>query len=93
MLSDGGKGSARRKEDVSKINENWDKIFGRKEETKMELDDDECFGDEHYEDDEEHECSWCGGCGEGDYDGASCRRCHGSGIEPNPDKDDDYNEI
>ena len=26
----GGKGSGRRNEDVSKINENWDRIFGRK---------------------------------------------------------------
>jgi hypothetical protein len=92
MVSDGGKGSARRKEDVSKIHENWDRIFGKKEPTVMEhIDDDECF-DERYDDDEERECSWCGGCGEGDYDGASCRRCHGSGIEPNPDKDD-YDEI
>jgi hypothetical protein len=28
----GGKGSARRKEDKRKIDENWDKIFGKKEE-------------------------------------------------------------
>jgi hypothetical protein len=98
---DGGKGSARRQEDVSKINENWDRIFGAKapmssptaagltkEQTKMELDDDdECFGTE--DDDEEQDCSWCGGCGEGDYDGASCRKCHGTGIEPRDDNHDD----
>lgn len=39
--SDGGKGSGRRQEDVSKINENWDLIFGaKKKEIKMEIDDD-----------------------------------------------------
>jgi hypothetical protein len=31
---DGGKGSGRRKEDASKINENWDRIFGIKKEPK-----------------------------------------------------------
>ena len=42
-------------------------------------------------DDEEQVCTWCGGCGEGDYDGATCRHCHGTGVEPS-DKvgDDDY---
>ena len=88
-MSDGGKGSARRKEDVSKINENWDRIFKNKQKgNDMELDDDECFGIE--DDDEEQECSWCHGCGEGDYDGASCRNCHGTGVEP---RDDDYDDI
>jgi rubrerythrin len=59
MSSDGGKGSARRKEDVSKIHENWDRIFGKKkEETSMidEHDDDEI---EH--DDSEWSCDVCGG--------------------------------
>jgi DnaJ-class molecular chaperone len=41
-------------------------------------------------DDEEQECSWCNGCGEGDYDGAACRKCHGTGIEPSDKEDDDY---
>jgi len=41
------------------------------------------------EDDEEEVCSWCGGCGEGMYDGAACRKCHGSGIEPR-EMEDDY---
>jgi len=86
---DGGKGSGRRQEDVSKINENWDRIFGKKE-IKVELDDAECFGTEDDDDDEEQDCSWCGGCGEGDYDGASCRKCHGTGIEPHEGVDDDY---
>ena len=41
------------------------------------------------EDDEEQVCSWCGGCGEGMYDGAACKKCKGSGVEPR-EKDDDY---
>jgi hypothetical protein len=35
-------------------------------------------------------CTWCNGCGEGDYDGATCRRCHGTGVEP---RDEDYDDI
>jgi len=43
------------------------------------------------EDDEEEACSWCGGCGEGMYDGAACRKCHGTGVEPvEKDEDDCY---
>ena len=42
--------------------------------------------------DEDQACSWCGGCGEGDYDGAACRRCHGTGVEPY-DKDYDDDDI
>jgi DnaJ-class molecular chaperone len=35
------------------------------------------------DDDDDYEaCSWCGGCGEGMYDGAACQKCHGTGIEP-----------
>ena len=45
---------------------------------------------EDFEDDEEEVCSWCGGCGEGDYDGSTCRHCHGTGIEPSDKVDDDY---
>ena len=31
-----GKGSSRRKEDASKIRDNWDAIFGKKEEPKQD---------------------------------------------------------
>jgi hypothetical protein len=68
---DGGKGSARRKEDVRKINENWDRIFGakapesspaaagnKKQEPTMELDDDGCFEER---DEGEWTCDMCGG--------------------------------
>ena len=33
----GGKGSARRKEDKRKIDENWEKIFGDKSENKKDI--------------------------------------------------------
>ena len=88
---DGGKGSSRRNEDVSKINENWDRIFNKSKETKMEDYTDAIDDFDNEDDDEQHECSWCGGCGEGDYDGAACRKCHGTGIEPR--NDNDYDEI
>ena len=43
------------------------------------------------EDDEDEICSWCSGSGEGMYDGATCQKCHGSGIEPiEKDEDDCY---
>lgn len=42
------------------------------------------------EDDEPEDeiCSGCSGCGEGMYDGSTCNKCHGSGIEP-VEKDDE----
>ena len=79
---DGGKGSGRRKEDASKVRDNWDLIFKPKKEQPM-IDDDNEHIEKHDEDQEyDDTCTWCGGCGEGDYDGASCRHCHGTGIEP-----------
>jgi rubrerythrin len=59
MAHEAGKGSARRQEDVKKIDENWDKIFNKKG-NDMELDDDECFDVEH-DDDGEWTCDSCGG--------------------------------
>jgi len=41
------------------------------------------------EDDEDEICSWCSGSGEGMYDGSTCGKCHGNGVEPR-EKDDDY---
>ena len=68
---DGGKGSGRRQEDVSKINENWDRIFGAKapmssptaaglpkEQTKVEHEHDD---NEHDHEDGEWTCDVCGG--------------------------------
>jgi hypothetical protein len=90
--SDGGKGSARRKEDAQAVRDNWDRIFGKKESM---IDDDDDIDNEDYTDDiddsMQEDCSLCGGCGEGNYDGASCRRCHGTGVEPRErDCDDDF---
>lgn len=48
-------------------------------------DPDELLEEEGYEDEI---CSGCSGSGEGIYDGATCTKCHGSGIEP-VEKDDD----
>lgn len=63
MVSDGGKGSARRKEDVKKIHDNWDLIFGKKKDTPMiDEDEDDIDNDEHdHEDDGEWTCDRCGG--------------------------------
>jgi len=103
--SDGGKGSARRKEDSQAVRDNWDRIFGRKSAGKKEpMIDEDDIDNEDYTDDIDNEdytddiddsmqedCSLCGGCGEGNYDGASCRRCHGTGVEPRErDCDDDF---
>jgi hypothetical protein len=86
-VSDGGKGSARRKENSQAVRDNWDRIFGNKKDTPM-IDEDEDYTDDDIDDGDE-DCSWCGGCGEGDYDGASCRRCHGTGVEPREKDCDD----
>ena len=84
---DGGKGSSRRKENVRAISDNWDKIFSAKQKEQQTM-------NEHADDEDDGEyddtCTWCGGCGEGDYDGASCRHCHGTGVEPIEGTDDDY---
>jgi DnaJ-class molecular chaperone len=49
-----------------------------------EEDDDQPLDDEY----EDEICSACSGSGEGMYDGSTCYKCHGSGIEP-VEKDDD----
>ncbi len=75
---DGGKGDAQRPTNHKSFSENFDRIFSKTEEMIEEVE----------EDDEDDSCSWCGGCGEGMYDGAACKKCKGSGIEP-VEKDDD----
>lgn len=62
---DGGKGSGRRKEDASKVRDNWDLIFGKNKE-KSKMDTWNQF-DEHEEpqeidhSEEEWTCDVCGG--------------------------------
>ena len=94
---DGGKGSGRRNEDVSKVKSNWDLIdwsvtTSKKEEPKMnEYDDEDIEDNERSEDADDYEdCSWCSGSGEGMYDGSNCKHCGGSGVEPYEGVDDDY---
>ena len=59
-VSDGGKGSARRKEDVKKIHDNWDLIFGNKKDTAMnEHEEDNNDDIDHSE--EDWTCDVCGG--------------------------------
>jgi hypothetical protein len=93
VSSDGGKGSSRRKENAQAVRDNWDLIFGKKKDTPM-IDEDDIDNEDYTDDIDDsmqEDCSLCGGCGEGNYDGASCRRCHGTGVEPRErDCDDDY---
>jgi len=87
-MSDGGKGSAPRPFSVphSDFAANFDKIFGAsKNDYASDTSIERVYMDtenEHDEDDEDEICSWCSGSGEGMHDGASCRKCHGTGIEP-----------
>jgi DnaJ-class molecular chaperone len=52
------------------------------------VDPDEDLIEEEFDEDEDQICSGCSGSGEGMYDGSSCYKCHGSGIEP-VEKDDE----
>jgi len=82
-MSDGGKGSAPRplSVDTNTFADNWAATFGSKElPITMEPDEDE--------DDEDEICSGCSGSGEGMYDGSTCYKCHGRGVEPVERKDE-----
>jgi rubrerythrin len=57
---DGGKGSARRKEDVSKINDNWDRIF-KKDKPMNEHKEEPQRSEDTEQSDEEWTCDVCGG--------------------------------
>lgn len=80
-MSHGGKGSAPRPFSVphDDFAANFDRIFGNKQPVE-EIDEPEVETED--EDDEDEICSGCSGSGEGMYDGATCRKCHGSGVEP-----------
>jgi DnaJ-class molecular chaperone len=82
--SDGGKGSGRRKEDASKVRDNWDLIFKKKDTPMMNE-------HEHDDDDDGYEiCHHCSGSGEGMYDGSRCGFCHGTGEAPVERDCDDF---
>jgi rubrerythrin len=53
---DGGKGSGRRKEDASKVRDNWDLIFNKKKDKPMEHEE-----QHEHDSDEEWTCDSCGG--------------------------------
>ena len=91
MVLDGGKGSGRRKEDIKKIHDNWDRIFGNKKDTPMieEHEDNEDYTDEI---DEYDYCHVCSGSGEGMYDGSSCHACGGTGNATVDKEDDCYDD-
>jgi DnaJ-class molecular chaperone len=101
--SDGGKGSVRRNEDTSKVLEGMTRIFGEskldrklrlereeKEAMKDLYEDAAAEGEDHEEQSDEELCDWCNGTGEGQWDGTSCPKCHGTGMMPREDVDDDY---
>lgn len=83
---DGGKGDKQRPTNWDHFSENFDRIFGKKLKDITEEDFNEALGVD--EDDEDEICSGCSGSGEGMWDGATCNKCHGSGVEP-VEKDDD----
>jgi len=100
MTHEAGKGDKTRPTNWDHFSENFDRIFGKKEttldtnpETRAWYTIDELnekFGgdDEVVEDDEDEICSGCSGSGEGMWDGATCNKCHGSGVEPCEKEDD-----
>ena len=87
MASEAGKGDKQRPTDYDKFSENFDRIFGKKgnEVVSQEEYDD---ATEEDEDAEEEICSRCSGSGEGMYDGSTCYKCHGSGVEPSEKEDE-----
>jgi len=101
MTHEAGKGDKQRPTNWDHFSENFDRIFGggkHYKEGSLEkyvLDEkiaeyEEAVVEAMLEEDIEDEiCSWCSGSGEGMYDGATCNKCHGSGVEP-VEKEDDY---
>ena len=99
QASDGGKGSVRRNEDTQKVLDGMTRIFGESKlerKLRLEREEKEAMRDieedeyQRSEDDEDQLCDWCNGTGEGQWDGASCSKCHGTGMMPREDVDDDY---
>jgi len=92
-MSDGGKGSAPRplSVDNNTFADNWAATFGKKHVDANDTSEecvDETDETEHDEDDALDYCDACSGSGEGMYDGSSCYKCHGSGVEPVEREDD-----
>lgn len=58
---DGGKGSGRRKEDASKVRDNWDLIWGNKKDKAMNEHENEHDDNEIDHSEEDWTCDVCGG--------------------------------
>lgn len=58
---DGGKGSGRRKEDASKVRDNWDLIWGNKKQKEQPMIDEHEHEDGIDHSEEEWTCDVCGG--------------------------------
>jgi len=61
MAHEAGKGSGRRKEDASKVRDNWDLIFGKGKNMKDFDESDFVEGDDTVEQSDEWTCDVCGG--------------------------------
>lgn len=88
MTHEAGKGDKTRPTNWDHFSENFDRIFGSKQAVTDTVED----ADEDEDEDEEYEdeiCSGCSGSGEGMWDGATCTKCHGCGVEPT-EKENDY---
>jgi len=84
MTHEAGKGDKQRPTNWDHFSENFDRIFGKKTTVTEEE-----FNEAAEDDDIEDEiCSRCSGSGEGMYDGSTCNKCHGSGVEPVEKEDD-----
>lgn len=59
MAHEAGKGSGRRKEDVKKIHDNWDLIFGTKKQKEQKMNEHDDNEIDH--DDSEWQCDACRG--------------------------------
>ena len=79
MSHEAGKGDAMRPTNHEAFDANFERIFGGKSEVIEEHTDDEP---------EDDICSGCSGSGEGMYDGSTCYKCKGCGVEP-VEKDED----
>ena len=58
---DGGKGSGRRKEDASKVRDNWDLIWGNKKDKPMNHEHEQHDDNEIDHSEEDWTCDVCGG--------------------------------